>query len=128
MAEITGSRCWTGNRILHRRGLLHLGLFVTLGAFVATALPSCGNLKQRVVGRWQANPIISIYFYPDQTASISSIGILRLKWDIVGENLIRIEALDKSIVTNFRIERDDVGDYGILELAGYDALVFRRAD
>jgi len=113
-----------GVRRLRARRLLVTGILFA----VATNLLACTDAKQEIVGRWtsQQTSFLTLQFYQDGTASLSSTGLLSLRWQLENDKLVRIEALDKKMYFNFRIQKDDRGSYGVLELAGFDTLLFRK--
>lgn len=92
------------------------------------ALVSCGQRVPTIAGRWNAekSPAISLYFYPDGTASLSGTGLLRLEWKELSDEIVRIDVLERKIIFHFKLKKDTRGTYGMLELAGYDTLVFRK--
>ncbi|WP_431201280.1 hypothetical protein ACQ86E_18965 [Bradyrhizobium betae] len=103
----------------------HLKALPALFLFV---LASCGQHVPTIMGRWNAekSPAISLYFYPDGTASLSGTGLLRLEWKELSNEIVRIDVLEKKIIFHFKLKKDAQGTYGTLELAGYDTLVFRK--
>lgn len=101
-------------------------------AIVAISISSCNDAIQSsdVIGLWRSQKaaIVSLQFYSDGTASLSSIGFFHLRWSLAAENSVRIEALDRNAIFDFRIGKDAAGRFGVLELAGFDAAVFRKAN
>jgi hypothetical protein len=91
-------------------------------------LSACGANEIDIVGRWNSahTSMVSLEFYPDGVAALSGTGLLNLRWKRTNPAVVRIEALDSRVFFNFRISRDDSGPRGVLELAGYEALVFRK--
>src|SRR5688572_8009367 len=74
-----------------------------------------GDPRQEIVGRWtsQQTALLTLHFYNDGAASLSSIGYFKLRWKIEDKNLVRIEALDRNIYFNFRMSTDAKGRFGI---------------
>jgi hypothetical protein len=97
---------------------------------LSLSLLSCGAETDNVVGTWQADraSVVTLQFYPDGVAALSSLGVLGLRWTRTASNEFRIEALGESLYFNFRLAEDAVGPFGTLELAGYEALVFRKLE
>ena len=86
-------------------------------------LASCSKQKEDVTGRWVSNQtqMVSLYFYPDHTASLSGTGFLNLRWELLDDGkTVKIEALSKNVIFHFRIENGSSGPRGTLELAGYE--------
>jgi hypothetical protein len=104
-------------------------LFRSLMVAMLSCLLACSDPKQEIVGKWVSNQasLLTLQFYKDGTASLSSTGFFNLRWQTESDSLIRIEALDKKLYFNFRILKDQKGSYGMLELPGASALEFRKA-
>jgi len=105
------------------------GLFLCLAFFAAVLVSGCSSeTKVDVVGRWVSDKtsLLTLQFYADGKASLSSTGFFSLRWQRVEEKLVRIEALENRIIFNFRIRVDAKGPTGTLELVGFDTLVFRK--
>src|SRR4051794_4663373 len=83
---------------------------------------ACGESKENVIGKWNAEKtsLLTLYFYSDQSAALASTGFFNLRWQMENDKLVRIDALDKKMHFNFRIQKDAKGAFGTLELAGFD--------
>jgi len=103
-----------------RRTLVALGLLL-LGS-------NCGNSPNTVIGKWvsEKTSFATLEFYPDGTAALSSTGFFNLRWQLIDSKIVRIEALERKLIFNFRVQDDSRGKFGTLELAGFDTLTFRK--
>lgn len=103
------------------------GLSFLFALALSTLLISCRS-EFVMEGKWVAEqaPLVSIYFYPDGTASVSGTGLLGLRWKKISNEDVRIEAMDRKVVFHFRMKDTQAGYLGTLELAGFDALRFKK--
>ena len=99
-----------------------------VGVVLIGLASACSEKKESVIGKWSAEKtsLLTLYFYSDQSASLSSTGFFNLRWQMENDTLVRIDALDKKMHFNFRIQKDAKGAFGVLELAGFDTLAFRK--
>lgn len=110
---------------MSRRGLLTR---CVITAVVVSMLGACAQEEDvKFQGRWKSDKssVITLYLYPDGTASVSGTGFLNLKWKKVSDKMVKIEILDRKFVFHFNVSRDNSGLYGVLELAGFETMRFR---
>ena len=106
------------------------GTRAVLLALALAVVSACGRTEADVSGEWVAEntSLLRLYLYRDGRAVVSGVGALDLEWRLVEDDLVRIDALDRTVTLNFILSSDDRGLVGRLNLIGYDAARFRMVN
>jgi len=99
-----------------------------VGLLAILALAGCAKREDAVVGLWvcETSPLITLHFYADGVVTMSSVGILRLKWERLSRRLIRISAWNDNLVFDFSVEQKSNIWRGTLSAAGRPTLSFKK--
>ena len=96
---------------------------------LATFLCSCSSPQKAFEGLWVSEQAsaVTLELYPDGSATLSSVNVLDLKWQVVERKWARIDGLRNTVSFNFRLTDTGGTIRGTLQAAGYDTLTFRKS-